>query len=147
LGVLSMTSPAPGIQAVNHADFVLPPRHRLFAVFDDAQVGRDTVEWLRAEGRRLEDDIWIFSRQESLRTAGDGTHRWRRRAVRLVQRAMSSDYNYLELLDEALRQGGMVIAVKVPDEASADRLAKLLRGHAGRSFAYGAHWDFVPVAA
>jgi hypothetical protein len=144
-----MTGPTPGTQSAKHADFLLPPRHRLFAVFDDPGVARDTVGWLRAEGFQGEDDIWVFSSEEgfSIMSPGQGAHRWRTRAVHLVQRAMSSDFNYLELLDETLRQGGMVIAVKVRDQASADRLAKLLRAHAGHSFAYGAHWDFVPVAA
>jgi hypothetical protein len=144
-----MTGPTPGTEDAKHADFVLPPRHRLFAVFDDPAVGRDTVDWLRAEGFQGNDDIWVFSGQEGFSSVspGEGAHRWRTRAVHMVQRAMSDDFSYLELLDEALRQGGMVIAVRVRDQASADRWAKLLRARSGHYFAYGAHWDFVPVAA
>ena len=144
-----MTGPTPGSQDAKHADFLLPPRHRLFAVFHDPRVARDTVDWLRAEGFQGKDDIWVFSGEEgfSIMSPGEGAHRWRTRAVHLVQRVMSDDFNYLELLDEALRQGGTVIAVNVRDHASADRLAKLLRAEGGHSFAYGAHWDFLPVAA
>ena len=69
------------------------------------------------------------------------------KVVRIVQRAMTSDFNYLQVLDGALRQGEMVVAVRVHDGLSADRVAKSLRARSAHSFAYGAHWDFVPVAA
>lgn len=129
--------------------FVLPPRHRLFAIFDDADAGREAVDALQAQGFAREDDIWVFYGQDGQKRLGlgDGAHGLRMKAVRLVQRAMTSDFGYLELLDDALREGKMVIALKVHDEPSADRLARLLRERSAHSFAYGAHWDFVPVAA
>ena len=129
--------------------FVLPPRHRLFAIFDDPGAGSRAVEQLRSEGYSRLDDIWVFAGEEglqNLRLRG-GSHRLRATVVRTVQRAMTSDYRYLTVLEEAVRQGGMVVAVRVPDEPSADRVASELRPLSAHSFAYGAHWDFVPVAA
>jgi hypothetical protein len=129
--------------------FVLPPRHRLFAIFDDPSAGGHAVEELRSEGYPRLDDIWVFAGEEGLRNLRlrGGSHRLRAMVVRTVQRAMTSDYRYLKVLEEAVRQGGMVVAVRVPNEPSADRVASGLRPLSAHSFAYGAHWDFVPVAA
>ena len=130
--------------------FVLPPRHRLFAIFDDADTGRQAVEELRREGFAQPDDLWVFYGEEGLRSLElrGSSHRLRMKVVRIVQRAMTSDFNYLQVLDGALRQGEMVVAVRVHDGLRA-RTGSRSRcaARSAHSFAYGAHWDFVPVAA
>jgi hypothetical protein len=117
----------------------------LFAIFSDPEVGRVTIEELRSEGFAGGDDIWVFNGEEDLRRAR--SHGLRTRFIRTAQRAMTNDFRYVEVLEEALRAGELVVAFKVPNEPSADRLARYLRDRSAHSFAYGAHWDFVPVAA
>jgi hypothetical protein len=127
--------------------FVLPPRHRLFAIFTDPGAARKAVDELLAEDLAPQGSIWVFYGQDGLASLGGRSHGLRWRVVRLAQRAMTSDLNYLEVLRDALRDGATAIAVRVPNEPSADRLAKWLGARSADSFAYGAHWDFVPVAA
>lgn len=69
------------------------------------------------------------------------------KVVRIVQQAMTSDFGYLQFLDDAVRAGQLVVAVRVRDEPGADRVAKLLRARSAHSLTYGAHWDFVSVVA
>lgn len=128
---------------------VAPPRHRLFAIFDDPDVGRHVVEQLRSEGHGEEGDIWVFYGEEGLRSldAAGRTLGLGGRIVRMVERLMTSDVSYFQTLDDALRGGALVVAIRMPDEKGADALAKELRSRSAHSFAYGAHFDFVPVAA
>ena len=139
--------PTAGEVLMKPQSFVLPPRHRLFAIFADPAAARKAVEELLAEGFAPPGSTWVFYGQDGSASLAGGSHGLRRKVVRLAQRAMTSDLNYLEVLRDALREGAMAIAVRVPNEASADRLAKWLRARSADSFAYGAHWDFVPVAA
>lgn len=129
--------------------FVAPPRHRLFAIFDDPVVGRQAVEELRSEGYGEDQDIWVFFGEEGrlLLDAAGRSLGLGGRILRVIERAMTNDFGYLQTLDDALQRGSMVIAVRTPDEESADLLARRLRSSSAHSFAYGAHFDFVPIAA
>ena len=129
------------------AKFTLPPSHRLFAIFDDPEAGRRAIDELRGEGLSGEDDIWVFYGDDGRRRLRGEAHQLRTIAARLVQVALSNDRSYLAVLDEALRERGLVVALKVRSQTSADRLARRLRAAQAHSFAYGAHWDFVPVSA
>lgn len=128
--------------------FVLPPRHRLFAIFDDPAEGLKVIDELRHGGFAGTEDIWCYCGEDGLERLGLGTtaRSVRMRAVRLAQRTFSSDVEYLEVLGEALREGALVVAVWVSDDAADGLAAQMREGHA-HSFAYCAHWDFVPVAA
>ena len=142
-----MPQPKHSKRAGAREGFVLPPRHRLFVVFDQSDQARGALEALGAEGL-AGDDVWVLHGEDGrrqlglLRTPGLATM-----AVRLAQRALSNDLGYLELLDEALQTGAVVLVVRAPSEEAADRLGRLLRARSGRDLAYGAHWDFVPLAA
>ncbi len=126
---------------------LLPPRHRLFVVFDGAEQARVAIDALRADG--LEgDDIWVYEGDEGvddLDPSGTEHGPWGR-LVRLVESAMTNDdVAYLRILAGELRRGHLVLAVRVASEHEADAMATELRARGGHSFAYGAHWDFVPV--
>jgi hypothetical protein len=140
-----MADPAE-VESTGAKTFTLPPRHRLFAIFDEPEAGRRAIDKLRSEGTWGEDDIWVFYGDDGRRRLRGEAHRARRIAARLLQAAMSSDAYYLAVLDEALSEGGLVVALKAHDETSAGRLAGRLRAAQAHSFAYGAHWDFVPVS-
>ena len=69
------------------------------------------------------------------------------RVVRMAEEVLAEhDVEYLEVLEEELRAGHVVVVVRVADETEADEVARDLRDRSGHTFAYGAHWDFVPVA-
>lgn len=126
--------------------FMGRPRHRLFAIFDDPTVGQEAVEKLRTEGHEG-DNVWVFYGEEGTRRidiTGD-LEGIRGRIIRTVEHAMSGDIGYFRILDEALRSGGLVIAVSVADADAADQLARLLRSCAAHSFAYFSNWEFQPV--
>lgn len=138
---VSETTPA-------HHDFVLPPRHRLFAVFDDRAAAEAAAAALRSAGHAGEDDVWVLSGEEGIATvdASGAVHGAWGRVVRLAEELLAEhDVDYLEVLEEELRAGHVVVVVRVGDEVEADILARDLRARAGHTFAYGAHWDFVPV--
>ena len=122
--------------------------HHAFAVFDDSDARAEAVEALRFDGF-TDEDIWVFCGEEgSKRLDLKGkSHGIRGRVLRSLQFAMSSDFKYLQELDDALHRGHAVIAVRVQDRRVGDEVARLLRMHAGHSIAYSSHWDFQPVAA
>jgi hypothetical protein len=129
-------------------EFVGAHGHHLFGVFDDADAGEEAVEALRFDGF-TDEDIWVLCGEEGSRRL-DVTGKWHGlwgRVLRSLQFTMSSDFRYLRTLDEELRRGHVVVAVRVHDQRAADEVARLLRMHAGHSIAYCSHWDFVPVAA
>lgn len=125
---------------------IAAPPHRLFAVFDRPAAGEEAVAALRARGVSGEDDIWVLFGEEGRRRldlsgSGHGLHG---ELVRLLQRIMSADVEYLRGLDEALGMGAMVVAVTVA-AADLDWMVALLRGQGGHSLGRVAHWDYVPV--
>lgn len=126
--------------------FVLPPSHRLFAVFDDAEQGRAALDEIRTSGIADSDDTWIFSGEEGLKAVdpGLGRHGVAVGIVRVMQHMLTSDCEYCEGLSQALRAGAMVVALKV-EEKVVEEASGVLRRHGGHSLAYGAHWNFVPV--
>lgn len=94
---------------------IAAPPHRLFAVFDRPAAGEEAVAALRARGVSGEDDIWVLFGDEGRRRldlsgSGHGLHGG---LVRLLQRIMSADVEYLRGLDEDLGRGAMVVAVTV----------------------------------
>lgn len=142
-----MTPSAPASPAGTRRRFVLPPRHRLFCIFDDPEKGRKAVDELKAGRFGDPDDIWVFFGDTGLAELGAIAHGWRAALIRVVQRTMTNDFSYFRALEAALGDGALVIAVRVDSQHNADEVAKPLRDQSAHSFAYGAHWDFVPVAA
>jgi hypothetical protein len=125
--------------------FMGRPRHRLFAVFDDPEMGRAAAEELGAPDQ--DDFVWVFFGEEGSRRidlSGD-LEGIRGKIIRTVERAFSSDVGYLELLDETLRSGHLVIAVAMADADAAESMAERLRAKGGHSFAYFSNWEFQPV--
>ena len=145
---MSSTATLHPVEPAERHDFLMPPRHRLFAAFDDRRAAETAVARLRFEGYVEEDDIWVLSGDDGLRVLDPaGTwHGWRGRLVRLFERVMTNpDTEYLQVLGEEVRSGHVVLALLVQNERTADQVARVLRSQSGHSFAYGAHWDFVPV--
>lgn len=124
--------------------FLFPPRHRLFTVFDDAAAGLATAAELRDE--RGTDDVWTFVGDKGLECIDprDSHHHLRVAVVRLAQRLLTGDCEYCDGLSSAMRAGAVVLAVRV-DEDQAEDLADRLADKGGRDFAYGEHWNFVPL--
>ncbi len=129
--------------------FVGAPHHRLYAIFDDAAAAEEAVQALRFEGFADDRDLWVFCGEEGVRrldVTGQSHGIWAR-GFRTLQKIASSAFGYLRTLDEALRDGGTVVAVWVSDDKEADEVTQLLRSYGGYSIAYGEYLDFVPVAA
>lgn len=124
--------------------FVLPPLRRLFAVFDDPVAGSEVAAELRDEG--VADDVWTFFGGKGIESLDPhvGRHGVAVGIVRVWQRLMTSDCEYCGGLATALRQGAMVLAVRVGKDR-VEELARRLGERGGRAFAYGEHWDFVPL--
>lgn len=125
---------------------LLPPSHRLFVVFSDAEQGTAALTEADASGLTSSDDAWIFSGEEGLASLdpGLGRHGLAVGVVRVLQRMMTSDCEYCDGLAHALRAGAIVMALKA-DEKAVEELSAVLRRHGGHSLAYGAHWNFVPL--
>lgn len=134
-----------------HPDFIWPPRHRLFVVFDTFEDAAGAAQRLRLSGRFTgPDDIWLLEGEEGLRTLDPtgSVHGARGRMVRFVEMTMApNDLEYLRLLGQEVRHGHVVLAVRVPDGRSADETGRALLADGGHSMGYGAHLDFVPVAS
>lgn len=136
------------VEPLDHGDFVLPPRHRLFAIFDDRAAAQRVIAMLQMQGFTGDDDIWLLSGEDALaRVDANGERHglWGRTARALEHLLAHSDTEYLEGLEAEVRRGRLVLAVLVSDEKQADEVARAMRAQGGRSFAYGAHWNFVPV--
>jgi len=127
--------------------FVAASGHRLFAVFDDPDPGERALATLQTEGSFGEDEPWVFFGTEGRRRldALGVRHGIRGRVMRDVQLVMSDDRRYLRMIDQALADGCLVLAVHVHDATEADQLAGRLRDLSGHTFAYGTHLDFVPT--
>lgn len=124
--------------------FVLPPHHRLFAVFDDPVVGSDVAAGLRAEGAT--EDVWTFFGDQGIRSLDphSGRHGVPVAIVRVVQRILTNDCEYCDGLANALRHGAMVLAVRV-EEDRVEEVSERLMQQGGHTFAFGEHWNFVPL--
>lgn len=124
--------------------FVLPPHRRLFGVFDDPDTGSAVATELRDAG--APNDVWTFYGDRGVRSVDPhaGHHGMPVAVVRALQRFMTSDCEYCEGLAAALRNGDIVLAVRV-DHVNADTLAARLSQRGAHSLAYGEHWNFVPV--
>lgn len=124
--------------------FLLPPHHRLFAIFDDPVVGSDVAAELRAHG--VLDDVWTFFGEKGVETLDPGVrhHGVPVAVVRVLQRLMTNDCEYCDGLSSALRRGAMVLAART-SEAEVEGLCKRLRRYGGHTFAFGEHWNFVPM--
>ena len=129
-------------------DFVLPPAHRLFSVFDTADSAKGAIATVRSEGLIDDERPWLLCGDDGIRQldvhgAAHGLHG---RVARAIQLAMSNDVAYLTLLVRELQTGHTVIAVRVPDVDAADQAAHRLRELSGHTMAIGAHLDFIPVS-
>lgn len=126
--------------------FVLPPHHRLFAVFDDPVAGSAVAAELRAEARA--GDVWTFFGDKGIQSLDPhaGHHGVAVAVVRVVQRFFTNDCEYCEGLSSALRQGAMVLAAPVGEDR-VEEVSKRLSQRGGHNFAYGEHWDFVPLGS
>jgi hypothetical protein len=127
--------------------FVLPPRHRLFAIFDDPAKGRRAIHELSEKGMADDADVWIFYGEKGVRSVDPSVahHGVPVAIVRIVQRMLTNDCEYCDGLSHALQAGAMVLAVKA-DEDAVEALSEVLKEHGGHSFAYGEHLNFVPLA-
>lgn len=120
--------------------FVIPPRNRVFGVFDDADAGRRAVDELAGRGLREPDDVWVFVGDERAdrldpRNVVGG--------ARLLQLLLSSDVEYRAGLAATLRRGGMVLAVTAQGDVT--EVASVLRTHGAHSLAQRRAINFVPV--
>lgn len=124
--------------------FVLPPHHRLFAVFDDPVAGAEIAETLRAE--RAADDVWTFFGNKGIQSLdpGIGHHGVPVGIVRVVQRLLTNDCEYCDGLATALGRGAMVVAVRV-ERHEVEEVSARLHARGAHSLAYGEHWNFVPL--
>lgn len=124
--------------------FVLPPQHRLFAVFDDPKVGNEVVAELR--GEEADEDVWTFFGEKGIQSLGPhaGHHGVPVAIVRVMQRLITNDCEYCDGLSAALRHGAMVLAVRVGEDR-VDALSERLQQRGAHSLAYGEHWNFVPL--
>jgi hypothetical protein len=114
-------------------------------MFDDPAAGHRAAQVLAEKGWNDEGDLWVFEGDQGVRHLDARGHSAAIRLLRFAERAITADVDYLRLFDDALRHGALVLAVRVPSEDAADHLAGELRELGGHSFAYGAHFDFVPV--
>jgi hypothetical protein len=126
--------------------FVLPPQHRLFVVFDDPVVGSEVAAKLRDEG--VPDDVWTFFGDMGIQSVDPriGRHGVLVAIVRVAQRLMTNDCEYCDGLSNALGHGAMVLAVRAEEDQVED-LSERLRELGGHTFAYGEHWNFVPLGS
>jgi hypothetical protein len=127
---------------------VAASRKRLFAVFEDPDKGLAAVAEVPAKELIRGEQIWLFHGEEGRRRldatgAGHGAYG---RVVRIFQRAMSDDNQYMDALDLALAAGALVVALPVHDIHVADRVAAVLERHEARNLAFTSHLDFIPTA-
>lgn len=124
--------------------FILPPRDRLFCIFDrrvDAVAA--TRDFLHLGSVQV-DDVWVFVGERGARRLDPSLEKHGPRVLlaRLAQRLLTGDAEYGDDLVAGLRRGGIVLAIHVErDDVSS--LIPVLRRHNGHSFAFGAHWNYV----
>jgi hypothetical protein len=142
-GMPDASSPALGL--VDGPDFVVAPRHRLFAVFHDPAQALGAIRELTTDGL-ANSDVWVYVGEHGAESVEPGiaNHGPGVAVVRLAQRLLTNDCEYCERLGRALREHGMVLAIELerPEVAAA---CTVLAQHGGHSFAYGEHWNFVAV--
>jgi hypothetical protein len=132
----------------NSVKLLIPPRHRLFAVFDHPHEGRRCLQRVSEEFSFKEDDIWVFQGEAGMRCINPQLRKislWSR-AVMTLQRGYTNDREYEESLCAALFDGAMVLAIKISDRR-APQLARWLRSQGARLFGYSTHWNYIPVGA
>jgi hypothetical protein len=134
-----------GIHLVSGPEFVVAPRHRFFAVFDEPDRAVLAVRQL-VEKDITKAEIWVYVGEQGARTIepaftghGPGVA-----VVRLAQRVLTNDCEYCEQLSKALHEHAMVVAVEIEPDALQDAREVLAEG-GGHSFAYGEHWNFIAV--
>jgi hypothetical protein len=135
---------SPTLSIVDGPEFVLAP-HRLFVVFDDAMHAIDAIRALATEGS-TSGDVWVYAGDHGAEQLDPHVtrHGLGVALVRIVQRVFTNDCEYCELLATNLHEGHVVIAVELHHDAVA-LVMPLLEYHGGHSFAYGEHWNFVPI--
>ena len=124
----------------------VPRGHRLFVVFDDRRsANRALFEW--SGGMPMATGAWVFDGPDAAddldpdRDVGG----WLAVLNRMFAFVFSSNVEYVRGLSAAVRAGATVLAVHVPDRATADDAARGMRRLGGHSFAYVMHGNFVPV--
>ena len=127
---------------------VAASRKRLFAVFDDPDKGMAAVAAVPERELIGGEQVWLLFGEEGRRRldatgAGHGAYG---RIVRMFQRAMSDDSQYMDALDVALAAGSLVVGVPVRNIHVADRVAAVLEPFEARNLAFTSHLDFVPTA-
>lgn len=150
---MSDSNPSPVEEPVLFAEqsapvrILIPPKDRLFAVFDDDASAAAAVRALQAEGLSPENDVWVFRGEEGARgmDVSGASHGLWGRLVRLVETALCDDVDYLRRLGSELERKHIVLAVRATSGRKADRVAVILSSLGGHNLAFGAHWDFVPV--
>ncbi|MDA8269614.1 MAG: hypothetical protein M0013_14820 [Actinomycetota bacterium] len=128
--------------------FVAIPEGRMFAVFEDPEAGERAVAELRRNGFAAEGDLWVLEGAEGIRRIDltGAAHGIGGRIYRTLEHVMSDEWDYLAVLDEALRKGGVVLSIHVGD-GDVERARHLLAGNGGRPlFAYRRH-SFAPATS
>jgi hypothetical protein len=124
--------------------FILPPRDRLFCVFDRREDGVAAIRDLLHLDSVSIDDVWVF---EGERGAGrlDPTlvrHGVRTLLGRVVQRLLTGDADYGDGLVKDLRRGGIVLAIHTTRH-DVSTILPTLEQHGAHSTAFGTHWNYV----
>lgn len=133
---------------LNGAKLLIPPRHRLFAVFDQPHLATRYLRYVSEEFFVKAEDIWTFHGEAGMRCINPHLRKlsvWSR-VVMTVQRGYTNDREYEESLCTALSDGAMVLAVKISDRRATE-LALFLKAKGARLFGYSTHWNYIPVAA
>jgi hypothetical protein len=124
----------------------VPRGHRLFVVFDDRRAAnRALFQW--SGGMPLPKGAWVYDGPVAAAELDPDhdTGGWLALLNRMFAFVFSSNVEYVRGLSLAVRGGAAVLAVHVPDRATADDAARGMRRLGGHSFAYVMHGNFVPV--
>ena len=124
----------------------VPRDHRLFVVFDDRRAAnRALFEW--SGGMPMPKGAWLYDGPVAAAELDpdNGARGWFAVVNRVFAFVFSNNVEYVRGLSLAVRAGATVLAVHVPDRATADDAARGMRRLGGHSFAYVMHGNFVPV--
>ncbi len=132
---------ATGVVAPGPA-FLTPPKHRLFAALDDMDRAVGAARELAAAGLSPE-DLWAYEGEDGARRLDRRTRFPHHLVLRLAQMIWTTDHEYGDILRYAVRAGGAVLAIRVP-EGRYDVVRAILRRHGARAISITSHWNYLP---
>jgi hypothetical protein len=126
---------------------LVPPSHRLFAVFEDRAAAEEALAGAVAAGVLDASGCWWFDGQEGARHLDptEPVQGLTGAFLRVMVWVFSTNVEYLTILADALRAGRTAVAVAVRGQDAADRVARWLWFGGGEAFAYTTHLNYVPV--